>query len=73
METHEFDIEIRSNGEVKIHMKGVKGKSCLNYKTFLEQIIGPTKEVQHTSEFYEPDTEVSLGLEEQQQAGQGGG
>ena len=59
MEHHEFDIEIRRDGEVKVHIKGVKGKRCLDYVEFLKTAIGPARDVQHTSEFHEPDSRVS--------------
>ena len=31
METHEFDIEIKRGGEIRIHVKGVKGPGCMDY------------------------------------------
>ena len=66
MEQHDFEIEIRRGGEVKIHMKGVKGKRCLEYAEFLKQVIGPVKEMTHTSEYYEPESRVRLDLETRQ-------
>jgi hypothetical protein len=66
MEMHEFEIEIGADGDVRVHIKGVKGKRCLEYAEFLKQIIGPVRKVQHTNEFYEPDSKVRLDLEQKQ-------
>lgn len=69
MEQHEFEIEIRNDGEVKIHIKGVKGKRCMEYAEFLKAIIGPIKEVRNTNEFYEPESKVRIDLEAKQEGG----
>ena len=66
MEQHDLEIEIRKSGEVKIHIKGVKGKRCLDYVEFLKEVVGPVRDVAHTSEFYEPDSKVRLDLETKQ-------
>lgn len=66
MERHEVKIEISKNGEVKIHVKGAKGKTCLNYVEFFEQLIGPVTQEQRTHEYYEPESKVRVeGLLEQ--------
>ena len=69
MEKHEFEIEIRSNGEVKVHVMGVKGKRCMDYLTFFEEVVGELKEKQLTSECYEPDGKVEIRVEQKQQRG----
>ena len=56
----EFEIEIDKSGETKIHLKGIKGKACLEYTKFLEQIIGKIKSQELTSEYYEPDLDVEI-------------
>lgn len=56
----DIDIEIRPDGEVKIHLKGVKGKSCMTYVEFFEKMVGPVKSKQLTHEFYEPETPVHV-------------
>jgi len=60
LETHEFDIQIRPDGQVKIHMKGIKGAVCMEYAKFFEEIIGKAQEVTHTSEYYEPPSGVQI-------------
>lgn len=64
MEQHEVEITIEKNGEVKIHIKGAKGKKCLTYAKWLTQIIGNVKEQHNTSEFYEPETKSRINLEQ---------
>ena len=67
MEQHEVEIEIRKDGEVKIQVKGAKGKKCLSYVEFFEQLVGPIKEKQLTHEYYEPDSKVRIDLQQEQQ------
>ena len=38
MDQTEFEIEIRPNGEVKVHVKGVQGRQCLAYADLLAEI-----------------------------------
>ena len=56
----EVEIEIDKSGETKVHFKGMKGKACLEYAKFLEQIIGKIKSQELTSEYYEPDLDVEI-------------
>ena len=56
----EFEIEIDKSGETKVHLRGIKGKACLEYAKFLEQIIGKIKSQELTSEHYEPDLDVEI-------------
>ena len=64
MEAHEFDIAITPQGEVKVHIKGVKGQACLEYVKLFEQLMTEATEVQHTAEFYEPPTGVAVHVEQ---------
>jgi hypothetical protein len=66
MEKHEFELEIRKNGEVKVHIKGVKGKRCIDYVKFLQEVVGPVKEQNLTHEYYEPDSRAHVEGEEKQ-------
>ncbi len=43
MPPREFDITIAPNGEVKLHIQGYKGKSCLEVVKLFEQIVGEVK------------------------------
>ncbi len=64
MEAHEFEIEIRPDGEIRIHVKGVKGPGCLEYAQMLEDILGTTSTRELTSEYYEPATGVDIHVEQ---------
>lgn len=65
MVTHNIEIEIRPDGEVKVHIKGAKGKQCMKYVEFLKSIVGPVKSQQLTHEYYEPEPRVGLKLDEE--------
>jgi hypothetical protein len=58
MPQREFDLTIAPDGSVELHVKGYKGKACLEAIKAFEEIIGELKERRETSEFYEPDEQV---------------
>ena len=60
MAQHDIEISISKTGEVKVHVKGAKGKSCLEYAKWLTEVIGQVKEQQLTSEYYEPDVKSRI-------------
>ncbi len=60
MEQHEFDIKIKPDGKVEVHIKGVKGPVCMEYAKLFERIIGKTETVEHTGEYYEPPSGVQV-------------
>ncbi len=60
METHELEIEIGKDGKVRVRTAGAKGKSCLEYVRFLEQVIGKVQSQELTAEYYEPDSNVKI-------------
>jgi hypothetical protein len=62
MAQHEVEISISKTGEVKVHVKGAKGKACLEYAKWLTQVIGKVKSQQMTSELYEPETKARIDL-----------
>ena len=64
MPQREFDITIAPNGEVKLHIQGYKGKSCLEAMKLFEQVVGELKSRSETSEFYEPDEQVQLNIDQ---------
>jgi len=64
MAQHEVEITISKTGEVKFHIKGAKGKSCMAYSKWLTGIIGKVKDRQLTSEYYEPDIKTRINLEQ---------
>ena len=64
METHELDIEITPDGQVKVHVHGAKGSACMDYVKLLQTMMGAEGELQHTSEYYEPPSGVRIHLEQ---------
>ncbi len=64
MPEREYDITIEPNGEVHLHVRGYKGKGCLEAVRMFEKMVGELKSQQATSEFYEPDEVVRFNLEQ---------
>jgi len=64
MAQHEVEISISKTGEVKVHVKNVKGKACLEYAKWLTQVVGKVKSQQATSEMYEPETKSRINLQQ---------
>ena len=62
MKQQDFEITIGADGEVKIHIKGIKGKRCLEVAKMFEEMIGETKEQELTAEYYEPGGDVEIHL-----------
>jgi hypothetical protein len=63
MPQREFDITIARDGSVELHIKGYKGKGCLEAIRAFEQVIGQLKQRQETSEFYEPEENVRYNID----------
>jgi hypothetical protein len=64
MPQREFDITISADGSVELHVKGYKGKHCLDAVKLFEQIVGEVKSQQVTSEFYEPAEHVRYHIDQ---------
>ena len=64
MPQREFDLTIAADGSVQVHVKGYKGKSCLEAMRMFEQIVGELKQQRETSEFYEPDERIQFNIEQ---------
>jgi hypothetical protein len=64
MPQREFDITIAPDGGVEVHIKGYKGKSCLEVMKMFEQVVGQLKSRNETNEFYEPDEQVQLNIDQ---------
>jgi hypothetical protein len=62
MAQHEVEITISRTGEVKVHVKGAKGKACMAYAKWLTEVIGRVKDQQLTTEYYEPETKARIDL-----------
>ncbi len=57
-----FEID-QVTGELKTHVKGVPGKSCLDVQKLVEDLVGQAQQTTHTSEFrqvahVEPQTKI---------------
>jgi hypothetical protein len=64
MTQREFEITIGPDGTVELHLKGYKGKSCLEALKMFEQVVGELKSRRETSEFYEPDEQVQYHIDQ---------
>jgi hypothetical protein len=64
MAQHDIEITITKTGEVKAHIKGVKGKGCGSYKKLLADIVGKIKQEQATSEYYEPEEKNRIDIDQ---------
>jgi hypothetical protein len=62
MAQHDVEITISRTGEVKVHVRGAKGKACMEYAKWLTRVIGRVKDEQKTSEFYEPEVKSRIDL-----------
>jgi len=64
MAKHEVEITISAKGEVRVHVKGAKGKACMEYAKWLTEVVGRIKDQKLTSEYYEPDTKAAIKLQQ---------
>jgi hypothetical protein len=64
MPQREFDITIGKTGEVELHVKGFKGRACLDVVKLFEEIVGEMKSQQATSELYEPEEQVQYRVDQ---------
>ena len=65
MAQHDIEVTISKTGEVRVHVKGAKGKACLEYAKWLTDVLGNVKEQQLTSEYYEPETKAKIHLQQE--------
>lgn len=64
MPQREFDITIGKDGGVELHVKGYKGKGCLEAMKIFAEIVGELKAEQKTNEFYEPEEQVRYNIDQ---------
>jgi len=64
MPQREFEITIGPDGSVGLHVKGYKGKGCLDAMKLFAQVVGEVKDQRTTSEFYEPEEQVRHHLDQ---------
>ncbi len=60
MERPEFDITITSTGKVKVEVKGVKGKRCVQLADLIKEIVGREDERHLLPEYYEQEGAVRI-------------
>ena len=65
MAQHDIEITISKTGEVRVHVKGAKGKNCMEYAKWLTEIIGTVKDQKLTSEYYEPEEKNRIDLNQE--------
>lgn len=51
--SQEIELFIDEDGELKVHIKGIKGKRCLSELESLASALGEEKNRELTSEYYE--------------------
>jgi hypothetical protein len=64
MPQREFEITIGKGGQVELHVKGYKGRACLEVAKLFEKIVGEMSSKQETSEFYEPEEQVQYRIDQ---------
>jgi Protein of unknown function (DUF2997) len=55
MQQREFEITIGPDGAVEVHVKGYKGRRCLEAVKMFEQMVGEMQSQRFTSEYYDPE------------------
>lgn len=60
----ELEITIGPDGLVQVQVTGFPGKQCLKVKAMLEEVVGPLQSQRLTSEYYEPETETHISLDQ---------
>jgi hypothetical protein len=51
--SHEIELFISDDGELKVHIKGMKGPGCLKVLDSMAKNVGYVKDKEFTSEYYE--------------------
>jgi hypothetical protein len=64
MPDREFDITIGKDGSVELHVRGYKGKGCMEAVKMFQQIVGELQAEQKTNEYYEPEEQVRYNIDQ---------
>lgn len=56
----EIEIEIDHTGKVKLHIIGIKGKTCVQKAQEIAQLIGRIEDMNFTTEYYQPGPSTSI-------------
>jgi Protein of unknown function (DUF2997) len=59
-ERHELEVIVTPSGEVRVEVKGAKGKACLEYVELFQERVGRVKQKRLTSEYYEPERKSGI-------------
>jgi hypothetical protein len=62
----EVEIFISEDGYVKYHIKGIKGKKCVDVAKAALSPLGQIKDIEYTAEYYEQEEKTRI----QQKLGQ---
>lgn len=65
MQQREFEITVAPDGSVEVHIQGYKGKGCLEAAKIFQQIVGEMQSQRETAEFYQPEENVRINIEQQ--------
>lgn len=57
---HEIELFINEDGELRVHIKGIKGALCLKVLDGLVKGMGTPKERELTSEYYQENSNSSV-------------
>jgi hypothetical protein len=56
----ELEITISPEGQIKVHIKGIKGKKCAELMNRLGHELGFISEQRYTSEYYEQEESTQI-------------
>lgn len=68
---HELNIEIDATGRVTVHVKGVKGRECIQISEQIASMLGPIVSRERTEEYYEVEHTTKAQAKEEQRLGRG--
>jgi hypothetical protein len=64
MPNREYEIIVAPDGQVELKVSGYSGKRCLEAMEFFRQIVGELQSQQPTHEFYGPEEQVQIRLDQ---------
>jgi hypothetical protein len=60
----EIEVEIDAHGQVQVHVKGRKGKGCLEFVDALQQVLGRVEGQTLTAEYHEQEVSATGTVEQ---------
>ena len=64
MKQREFTVIIAPDGTVEVHVRGFKGRGCLEVARWFEEVVGQLQSQQLTSEYYDPEESVRYQIDQ---------